>query len=54
MNISFIYKNEFIYLQNTSDKVTKNLCIGGDTIKIKQIRKNKRNGGSLYKHAVIG
>ena len=34
MNISFIYKNEFIYLQNTSDKVTKNLCIGDKYEKI--------------------
>lgn len=54
MILVFIYNDEFTYLQNTSDKITKNLCIGGDTIKIKQIRENKRNGGSLYKHAVIG
>ena len=50
MILVFIYNDEFIYPQITSDKITKNLCIGGDTIKIKQIRENKRNEVSLYKH----
>jgi len=27
MILVFIYNDEFIYLQNTSDKITKNLCI---------------------------
>jgi hypothetical protein len=34
MILVFIYNDEFIYLQNTSDKVTKNLCIGDKYEKI--------------------